>query len=156
MPAPKYDTLKECFENQALDGGDNCWIFLQTDTVTGYGKFAFKGKRYYAHRVSYELYKGPIPTGQRVLHKCDNPPCCNPDHLFLGDQQDNVQDMIAKGRDGVTGIRNGHAILNDDLVRTIREELTKGIYQQVLADRYGVIRQTISNIKRQITWSHVK
>jgi hypothetical protein len=64
----------------------------------GYGKLTFQGRAIYAHRLAYELTIGPIPDGMLVCHHCDNPPCCRPDHLFLGDQKANLADMVAKRR----------------------------------------------------------
>jgi len=67
-------------------------------TPTGYAMLGRKGRKLYAHRVAWEEANGPIPEGMCVLHRCDNPPCVNPEHLFLGTHRDNTQDMLAKGR----------------------------------------------------------
>lgn len=79
-----------------------CWEWVCTLNRDGYGMFAMrvlrKGKAVLAHRASYSLYKTFIPEGLLVLHRCDNPCCVNPDHLFLGTSQDNFNDMVAKGR----------------------------------------------------------
>jgi len=85
-----------------LDPETGCHVW------TGTGKGRNKGGRYghigfMAHRLAWELAKGPIPVGLNVLHKCDNPACCNPDHLFLGTAQENIADKVRKGR-----VRNGH------------------------------------------------
>lgn len=79
----------------------------------GYGLLTLRGGTLYAHRVVWELVNGPIPEGMEVCHTCDNPPCCNPAHLFLGTHQDNMLDMAQKGRwgnqnKGRTHCRNGH------------------------------------------------
>jgi len=79
---------------------DDCWIWIGSHNNHGYGKMMYprKGEFIYAHRLSYILHKGEIPDGLLVLHKCDNPLCVNPSHLFLGTQLDNVHDAIHKGR----------------------------------------------------------
>lgn len=76
----------------------DCWIWLLAKDKNGYG-VAHKGrKNFRAHRVSYEAFIGYVPPHLYVLHRCDNPPCVNPDHLFLGTNQDNMDDMVLKGR----------------------------------------------------------
>lgn len=76
----------------------SCWLWIGSKTGSGYGKLKRKGKFYTAHRVSWEVYNGPIPKGMLVLHTCDVRNCVNPKHLFLGTHQDNMDDMVRKGR----------------------------------------------------------
>ena len=78
--------------------GNGCWSWRGGRTKHGYGEIQHRGEKLMAHRVSYEKYVGPIPTGMLVLHRCDNPPCTNPEHLFLGTHVDNGRDMMQKGR----------------------------------------------------------
>src|SRR5688572_21396248 len=95
----KRGSLQERFEAKVLKTA-GCWRWLATKNNKGYGMIGINaaiGKRL-AHRVSYELYVGPIPDGLCVLHHCDNPECTRPDHLFLGTKKDNMADMDAKGR----------------------------------------------------------
>lgn len=75
-----------------------CWLWKAQQTHNGYGRFWLKGKLQRAHRVSWQLHFGDIPLNQFVLHRCDTPQCVNPEHLFLGTQQDNVNDRERKGR----------------------------------------------------------
>ena len=81
-----------------VDKTGDCWVWTGATTTAGYGEIRFGGKVVRVHRLVYELTVGPIPEGMGVLHRCDNPPCCRPDHLFLGTQRDNARDMVAKGR----------------------------------------------------------
>lgn len=81
-----------------VDVRDGCWSWRAARNPKGYGVFSCEGRTVSAHRFSYELYNGPIPSGMVVRHKCDNPPCVNPDHLELGTQADNERDKINRGR----------------------------------------------------------
>lgn len=104
----KVKDISERFWSKVKCGTDDeCWLWqAHRQAHRGYGTFGIgsrliPGSRHtsaLAHRVAWELTYGPVPNGARVLHQCDNPPCCNPKHLFLGSQADNVADMIAKGR----------------------------------------------------------
>lgn len=79
-------------------GPDECWIWTGSKTPSGYGQLRIRQRACVAHRFSYELNIGPVPNSLFVCHRCDNPGCVNPGHLFLGNQQDNVADMVRKGR----------------------------------------------------------
>jgi len=78
---------------------DTCWLWTAHCNADGYGEFSINGARILAHRASYLLEHGILPEGLQVLHSCDKPPCVRPTHLFLGTQQDNINDMIVKERD---------------------------------------------------------
>lgn len=93
------------WENVDIRGEDECWEWRLARTSLGYGDLQWGEHTVYAHRVAWELTNGPIPDRMCICHHCDNPPCCNPAHLFLGTQRDNVQDSITKGR----FFRRGHA-----------------------------------------------
>jgi hypothetical protein len=109
----------------------------------------------YAHRISYELHFGAIPAGLYVLHKCDNPPCCNPAHLFLGTHVDNVRDAVAKGLHA-RGERSGHAKLTDQAVREIRSLYARGgVSLSDLSKVFGVNPTAIHKIVRRRHWRHV-
>ena len=74
-----------------------CWPWIGSRTTDGYGHMGFKGQLYRTHRLAYECANGPIPNGMVLMHRCDNPPCCNPAHLVVGTQQENARDVVLKG-----------------------------------------------------------
>ena len=129
-----------------------CWLWLGALINVGYGKFQTT-KLQSSHRVSYELFVGPIPTGLQVLHKCDNPVCVNPGHLFLGTHSENMADRQRKKRGFFPkGEKHGRVKLNNGDVLTIR---SSGETQETLARHYGVSQSLISQIKRKILWDHL-
>jgi hypothetical protein len=116
-----------------------------------YGQMWYQGTNTKAHRVAWKEFKGPIPDGKQVLHKCDNPLCVNPEHLFLGDNTVNVRDCIKKGRKVVfPGESNGKSKLTRKQVRAIRRDTR--IHEAIAAD-YGVCRANISVIKSRKKWA---
>jgi hypothetical protein len=138
---------------------ETCWLWTASSHEFGYGVIGCPdrpGRTLRAHRVSYEFAHGPIPEGLQVLHKCDVPACVNPDHLFLGKDQDNVSDMIAKGRFGANGNGCGEGSPNSKLtwgeVCEIRSMAEAGKTHKSIADIYEVSRPTISNIVKSKTW----
>jgi len=147
------DAFKQRFWSKVDKSGD-CWEWTASRLPAGYGRFAVNGQMTTAHRVSYELKYGPIPTGLHVLHKCDNPPCVTPDHLFLGTQQDNMRDKISKGRQPV-GESVYQAKLTDGDIRIIRGLAEVGCKQSHIADFLGICRQIVSDIVLNKTWKHV-
>lgn len=102
------------------DNLDSCWSWKGSKDKRGYCYFWYKNKMGKAHRFSYEFYKGTIPEGMQVLHKCDNPSCVNPSHLWLGTNNDNVQDKVKKNRQyHPAGIKNPKCKLTEKEVKEI-------------------------------------
>lgn len=133
-----------------------CWPYCGTVHVKGYGVLKVSGKNLKAHRVAYAGQHGFVPAGKVVCHRCDNRCCCNPDHLFLGTQTDNVRDMDEKGRRSPPiGELNGSAILTQDSVREIRNLHVAGNGIRALARQFGTTPATIRNVVRRRTWRHV-
>lgn len=129
---------------------ESCWEWLATHNGRGYGLFRVDGTYQLAHRVSYTLYKGAIPQGLLVRHTCDNPNCVNPDHLEVGTNYDNRQDMMKRGR-------CPSSKLTPEQVKEIREIL-KSNHGRTLKDigsQFGVSRQVISRIGTGEAYSHL-
>lgn len=135
--------------------GEDCWRWLGSTTLKGYGSF-WDGQRLRpAHAVAYELMVGPIPLGLDCCHSCDNPPCVRPDHLFLGTRRENLQDMSRKGR-STRGEKDAMAKLSTGQVEAIRARYAAGgVYQREIAAEYGVSRSLISAILVRRAWQHV-
>ncbi len=149
---------------QKVRKGDGCWEWTGAHSPAGYGLHRFHGVQRSTHRISWEMHVGPIPDGLFVLHKCDNPPCVNPAHLWLGTQADNVHDAFAKGRRHTPtvsperrarGSRGGTAKLTEPIVATIRRRLEAGEPCTALAREFGVSASTVEHIKHRTVWQHV-
>lgn len=138
---------------------EECWEWQACRIAKGYGHCRWNGIYWKAHRISYVLAFGEIPDGLFVLHKCDNPPCVNPAHLFLGTSADNVQDMITKGRwtsPPRIGALNSNAKLTEENVIEIRKMHESGNYiHRELAVIFGVGRTQIGNIINRNRWNHI-
>lgn len=132
---------------------DGCWVWQGYCYKNGYGSFSVKRRRRLAHRVSYEMFVGSIPTGQCVLHRCDNPPCVNPGHLFLGDQGANMRDMAAKLRKWPVGPDAKHGRLSLVQVRDIRRRSGDGESGRSIASRHSVSPSTIYKILGGKQWA---
>lgn len=131
--------------------GKSCITWTAAKDKRGYGVFRLGGRMVAAHRASYSFFMGYIPEGQSVLHRCDNPPCVNPQHLFIGTQADNMADKSAKGR-VLRGSAHQNSKLTEADVKSIRANLRIGIPQSVIAVGMGVSQTTISNIAKGKTW----
>ena len=145
-------TLKERFEAKLSDPDPvtGCIEWTGARNRGGYGEIRCGDKISKAHRVAWELKHGPVPDGLQVLHRCDNPPCCTEEHLFLGDHNANMADMVAKGRNVYPvrkGEKHGRSKLTDADVVEIRRQLAAGGNHRVIAARFGVRREHVSLIR---------
>lgn len=143
----------------AKAGDDDCWIWQGTINSDGYGCFFHNYKTLLAHRISYELHNAQL-NDLLALHRCDNPPCVNPSHLFAGTQADNVHDRVTKGRsryvsNAVRGSESRFAKLTEAGVQDIRSRHDQGERQADLAREYGVTRGGIWRIVARKCWKHI-
>lgn len=151
-----HDTTEERFWNQ-VDKSGECWEWIGTTNDRGYGLFRYNYGDYRAHRFSYELAHGPIiEEGMFVCHKCDNPLCVRPDHLFLGTTQENTTDKVSKGRQA-RGETSGNSILTEEQVRSMIQEYIPGRFgYRVLAQKYGVSAGHVARIIKGKLWKHIR
>jgi HNH endonuclease len=139
---------------------EDCWLWKYAYDKDGYGQIGVGSSNLSgrSHRRAYQLYVGEIPPGIYVLHTCDNRPCVNPHHLFLGTQKDNIQDMITKGRrvqSNTVGEHNGRARLTEEKVRLIRRLSSEGYRTCDLARKFGMSWTATSEVISRESWSHV-
>lgn len=148
-----YNTLSERLWSR-IDKNRDCWEWVGPLNLHGYGQLKYRNRMYQAHRLAWELTNGPIPDNLFVCHKCDNPVCCRPDHLFLGTHADNMADMVAKGR-----ARKGSDVYVSKLeeidIPIIRELHAQGAKVPSIARKYNVKSNAIRRIIEGKTWKHI-
>jgi hypothetical protein len=144
-----------------IDPRTACWNWTASLRPTGYGQMRFLGTTELAHRVSWVLFRGPIPKAENrygtmnVLHHCDNPKCVNPEHLFIGDQADNANDAVSKkrwGKRGCKGESHGKSVLTEKDVKAIRDST---LSTTQLAREYGVSKSNIQHVLKRRCWRHI-
>jgi hypothetical protein len=173
MAASGFESARARFVSRvSVAGPGECWLWHARLWKSGYGSFSVNGRDERAHRVAWALANGPIPEGMCVLHRCDNPPCCNPAHLFLGTPAVNARDRSAKGRSAtgarhgsrthpemvpcMKGERNPSAKLTARVVRKIRDSFTGRLGEMSeFAVLHGVSVSTVSNILAGKVWKQV-
>lgn len=141
--------------DKKVEKSKGCWIWKGSKSRNGYGRFSLFAKEFYAHRASYEIHVGPIPSGFIVLHSCDNPTCVNPDHLKAGTTQDNIEDKVGKLRHNF-GERHYASKLNKKDVLRIRKDYSEGQTLSLIAKSYGVSTGAIWLIVKRRNWKQVE
>ena len=144
-------TPRHRLEQRYVKSPTGCWLWTGVANNSGYGRIVVNDVLKLAHRVSYEIYVGPIPDGMCLCHRCDVRLCVNPDHLFLGTRVDNTADMVAKGRQAI-GDRQSKAKLTYGAVAEIRRRA--GEDRKRLAAEYGVSVRNIRAILIGETWRY--
>lgn len=141
------------FLNRIKKEDNGCWIWQGSKDKNGYGTLRINKADWKAHRYSYKIYNGEIGN-KLVCHKCDNPSCVNPEHLFLGTNKDNMKDMVKKQR-SAAGEKNANSKLNKHVITIIRQRLKNGDTQVKIAKDYGITQTCVSKIKVGKSWSHI-
>lgn len=167
---PNEYTEETIISRCSVEPNTGCWLWTENLNQWGYGKICIQKKHWIAHRAAYTIFNGKIPNGILVLHKCDTRACVNPNHLFLGTNQDNMFDMVKKGRSAsgdrntsrknphlqVRGSSSAQAKLNEDDVLKIKLLLKqKKLTQKQIGKMFGVGSRNINNINVGLTWKHV-
>jgi hypothetical protein len=131
---------------------EGCWEWVGHRDKDGYGSIRAQGTRIRAHRMAWQLSNEDIPEGLMVLHKCDNPPCCNPAHLYVGGNSDNMKDKFERNRQSNAGIKNAMSKLTDQDILAIRSDPRQ---HQVIASEYHITPSTVSHILAGAGWRHL-
>jgi hypothetical protein len=165
----KPETNARFWSHIHVSRDSDCWLYTKGCFPFGHGCFKAERKSWMAHRMAWVLLFGELAPNLCVLHRCDNPPCCNPAHLFLGTKSDNSADMISKGRHArgdrhavrknpllVTGMKNPRAVMTDDLVRELRTLWTTGEFRaEDLGIKFGISTAQAYRIATGSQWTHV-
>ena len=141
------DPIERFEEKYIPEPNSGCWLWDAGYKSNGYGQFTLNGKEERAHRAAYKLYVGEIDRDMQVLHHCDNPACVNPNHLFLGTVRDNMDDKVAKRRQGKE-LTHPCCTVTEDKIRAIKNELAVGrLMQKEIAKQFDVSDAMVSDIK---------
>lgn len=134
-----------------------CWLWIGRLHLRGYGRFRSPAGDM-AHRSSYYFYKGDVPENMQVCHRCDNPRCVNPDHLFLGTNQDNVDDKVSKGRHPVCDGSTSSKLTMDKVIeaRSLYKPRSKEFSTRKLAEKFGITHGQMWRIVANKAWPNKK
>lgn len=152
--ASRTNRPEDLWEYVQTGAPDVCWPWTRWLDRDGYGSFTTGGRTYKAHRLAFKLSTGRDPGLLVVCHSCDTPACCNPAHLFLGTQADNLRDMCEKGRSR-TGSRHHAAQITEAQAIDIRRRRTAGEKGRDIAAAFGLSEASVSDIYHGRTWRHV-
>lgn len=156
MPAKSYLTLLERLLEKSILLENGCLEWTASRTSKGYGRLNVDLHPRSSHRLSWEVFYGDIPEGKQVLHRCDNPPCINPLHLFLGTNLDNSNDKVSKGRQPfLKGELNGASKLTEELIILCRKLHSEGRSQNSLAKQFGVHQASMWRAMTGKSWKHI-
>ena len=156
MGYPSQPLTKERIEQNVVRVPESgCWIWDGAVSSSGYGKLRSKYTQHTAHKVSYEVFKGPIQPGKYVCHHCDVRACVNPEHLFLGSPKENQQDMAKKMRHAY-GDKNGNSKLSEDQAKSILSMRNSGKTKTSVGDAFGVSRVAVAKIWSGALWPHLQ
>lgn len=168
FPTMTPQAMARFWSHVTVGDADACWPWTAARNEKGYGVTGIPGRRTSkAHRVAYAVHHGD-PGNLCVLHRCDNPPCCNPAHLFLGTRADNNRDMIGKGRGRMgqhtapvlecgyrRGERHHYARLTADIVMAIRSDRSAGLSYSTIAKRHHIATSHAFKVATGRLWNHV-
>lgn len=153
MPPKPRPIIDRFMEKVSIEPNSGCWLWTASAFPDGYGQIGVAGKNWQAHRLSWVLHRGQIPDGWCVCHRCDNPPCVNPEHLFLGTMADNTADRQSKGRQARNrGEQAGGVRLTWSIANEVRRLAAGGMSQADIHRALSLSRQQVSRIVRKERW----
>ncbi len=148
--------IERTFFNRIRKQKNGCWHFVGALNKGGYGVLGFYGSLYMAHRFSFLIHNGYLPSQLLICHKCDNRKCVNPKHLFMGTHQDNATDRDNKGRgniQGILGVHAGNTKVTESIVKRIRASKAS---RKDLGIKYNISQPALSQIINRKSWKYVK
>jgi hypothetical protein len=146
----KEDSKKRFLEKIKIK--NECWEWIRRKHRQGYGQFGYKRKYMLAHRASWILFKGDIPENMSICHKCDNPSCVNPEHLFIGTHADNMIDAFMKNRKSTKGYKHPRSKVTNETIEKIFKLRAKGMTQLAIGLICGICQHMVSKILRKKHW----